>query len=117
MTELRGIPASPGTRRGTARWVFKLADIERLATGDVLLAKMTSPDWIIAFQKVYAIATEQGGALCHAAVVAREMALPAVVGIGPTLREIKDGDLIEVDGTAGLLKRLPGKPNEQEKDK
>lgn len=106
MTEpLYGIGASPGRTEGRARWIMTPEDMSSFEVGEVLLAKMTSPDWGEVFQKAAAVATEQGGMLCHAAIVAREEGLPAVVGIGPDLFQIKTGDAVVVDGDEGLVTR------------
>lgn len=71
--------------------------------GEVLLAKMTSPDWGEVFQRAVAVVTEQGGMLCHAAIVAREEGIPAVVGVGPMLSEVENGTLVAVDGDEGIV--------------
>ena len=106
MTEpLYGIGASPGRTEGRARWLNTKEDIDAFEVGEVLLAKMTSPDWGEVFQKAAAVATEQGGMLCHAAIVAREEAIPAVVGIGPDLFQIKTGEAVVVDGDEGFVTR------------
>lgn len=106
MTEpLYGIGASPGRTEGRARWIMTAADIASFEVGEVVLAKMTSPDWGEVFQKAAAVATEQGGMLCHAAIVAREEAIPAVVGVGPDLFQIRTGDSVIVDGDEGFVTR------------
>lgn len=99
----RGIPASAGDRIGLARWVLRYADLADLQAGDIMLSRMTSPDWVAAFERIGAIVTEQGGALCHAAVLAREMGIPAVVGVGRELREIQNGDIVRVNGGSGTV--------------
>lgn len=98
-----GISASPGSARGPARWVQTATDLEEFQIGDILLAKMTSPDWGQIFQKAGAVATEQGGMLCHAAIVAREEGIPAVVGLGPDLARITNGMIVAVDGDEGIV--------------
>lgn len=100
---LNGIGASSGSAEGKARWILVQEDIARLEVGEVLLAKMTSPDWGEIFQKAAAVATEQGGMLCHAAIVAREEGIPAVVGIGEELGKIKDGEVVFVSGEDGVV--------------
>jgi pyruvate, water dikinase len=95
---LTGISAAPGRATGPARWVHTPEDLEAFNVGDILLAKMTSPDWGQLFQKAAAVATEQGGMLCHAAIVAREEGIPGVVGLGPDLGRITNGTVVTVDG-------------------
>lgn len=99
----KGIPASPGVVKGRIKWLLKVSDIALLDDGEVLAARMTSPDWVSAFETASAIVTEQGGALCHAAVVARERGIPAVVGIGRDLRQLKNGEMVQVDGNSGTV--------------
>lgn len=106
-TELIGIGASAGQAEGKVRWILSPADIEQFEVGEVLLAKMTSPDWGEVFQKAAAVATEQGGMLCHAAIVAREEGIPAVVGLGEELAEIKNGDQVLVNGDEGSVSLKP----------
>lgn len=100
---LIGIGAASGHTKGKARWILSQADIEHFEVGEVLLAKMTSPDWGEIFQKAGAVATEQGGMLCHAAIVAREEGVPAVVGLGEELAQIKNGDIVDVNGDEGTI--------------
>ena len=103
---LRGTPGSPGTARGPARVVRSLAEAGRLRPGDVLVAETTAPPWTPLFATAAAIVTDTGGVLSHCAVVAREYGLPAVVGTGAATASIEDGQLIEVDGDAGLVRLL-----------
>ena len=88
---IEGIGASPGIAEGKVKWVNTKEDFDNFQTGEILFAKMTSPDWGEIFQKAAAVATEQGGMLCHAAIVAREDGIPAVVGLGSALSEISTG--------------------------
>lgn len=106
LIEFGGIGASSGDATGKVRWILKPSDIESFETGEVLFAKMTSPDWGEVFQKAAAVVTEQGGMLCHAAIVAREEGIPAVVGVGGDLSNIKDGTLVSVDGEEGVVRIL-----------
>jgi len=100
---LEGIGASPGHAEGRARWVMSESDLSAFQVGEVLLAKMTSPDWGEMFQKAAAVATEQGGMLCHAAIVAREEQIPAVVGLGEELGNIVNGTIVSVNGDDGTV--------------
>ena len=101
--EFYGISAASGKAEGTVRWVLSESDMESFQVGEVLFAKMTSPDWGNLFQKASAEVTEQGGMLCHAAIVAREESIPAVDGIGEDLAEVSNGTKVMVDGDEGTL--------------
>jgi len=102
-SEFNGIGASPGIGEGPARWIRTAEDVEAFVVGEVLLAPMTSPDWGEVFQKAAAVVTEQGGMLCHAAIVAREEQIPAVVGVGEELQSITNGTIVVVDGDEGVV--------------
>ncbi len=91
---------------GTARVVRSLADMERVQPGDVLVADMTDPDWEPVMKRSAAIVTNRGGRTCHAAIIARELGVPAVVGTGNALDSVKDGDPITVscaEGDTGFI--------------
>ncbi len=103
---LQGTSGSPGTARGPARVVRSLAEAGRLQPGDVLVAETTAPPWTPLFATAAAIVTDTGGVLSHCAVVAREYGIPAVVGTGAATATIEDGQLIEVDGDAGLVRLI-----------
>ena len=94
--QLGSIPDAIGAALGAYR--------DRLAPGDVLVAETTSPPWTPLFASVAAVVTDTGGALSHCAVVAREYGIPAVVGVGRATTAIADGQLIEVDGDAGVVR-------------
>jgi pyruvate,water dikinase len=100
---LSGAGASPGVAEGTARVVAGPADFSRVAHGDVLVTTTTTPAWTPLFPSLAALVTETGGILSHAAVVAREYGLPAVVGAAGATRAIADGARVRVDGTAGTI--------------
>jgi len=99
-----GFAGSAGTVTGVARVVRSLADAERLVPGEVLVAETTAPPWTPLFAVVAAVVTDTGGVLSHSAVVAREYGIPAVVGAGDATAVIQDGDLVEVDGAAGVVR-------------
>jgi phosphohistidine swiveling domain-containing protein len=101
---LKGNAGSKGIVRGTARVVRSLADAGKLQQGDILVAETTSPPWTPLFARAAAVVTDTGGILSHCAVVAREYMIPAVVGIGMATHAIQDGQTIEVDGTAGIVR-------------
>ncbi|MEF9977845.1 MAG: phosphoenolpyruvate synthase [Thermomonas sp.] len=104
LSEGRAIGSKIGS--GTARVVRSLADMERVQPGDVLVADMTDPDWEPVMKRSAAIVTNRGGRTCHAAIIARELGVPAVVGTGNALDSIKDGDPITVscaEGDTGFI--------------
>lgn len=101
---LRGNAGSPGKIRGPARVVRALAEAGKLKPGDVLVAETTAPPWTPLFATASAVVTDTGGVLSHCAVVAREYRIPAVVGTGEATQLIKDGQLLEVDGEAGIVR-------------
>ncbi|TMC79808.1 MAG: hypothetical protein E6J09_01130 [Chloroflexi bacterium] len=103
---LRGVGASAGVVRGPARLIRDLAESGKLRRGDVLVCQASNVSWIPLFVSAIAVVTEVGGALSHAAVVAREFGVPCVVGTAIALSTLTDGELIEVDGSAGLVRRL-----------
>jgi phosphohistidine swiveling domain-containing protein len=105
--EVRGIAASAGTARGPARIARTLEDARALRRGEILVCPATDPDWAPLFGIAAALVTDSGGSLCHGAVVAREYALPAVVGTYRATATIRTGQVVEVDGAAGLVRLGP----------
>ncbi len=104
---LTGTPASPGSYTGPVRIVRSEADFAKLQAGDVLVAPITTPAWTVLFAAAGALVTDTGGLLSHAAVVAREHGLPAVVATGSATALLEDGQLITVDGTSGQIEISP----------
>ncbi len=103
---LRGAGGSPGIVRGPARVIRTLAEATKLQPGDILVAETTAPPWTPLFATAAAVVTDTGGILSHCAIVAREYAIPAVVGVGIATDTIVDGQLLEVDGAAGIVRML-----------
>jgi pyruvate,water dikinase len=101
--ELKGFAASRGVVEGTARVVKSVDDISRLRDGDILVCQVTNPTWSPIFSKIAAAVSDIGGSMSHAAIVAREYGLPAVVGTGTATRRIPDGARIRVDGGRGIV--------------
>jgi pyruvate,water dikinase len=101
---LRGNAGSPGIARGTVRVVRSLAEAPKLKPGDILVTGTTSQAWTPLFATAGAIVTDTGGVLSHCAVVAREYRLPAVVGTGTATATLRDGQIVEVDGGAGVVR-------------
>ncbi len=100
---LRGLAASSGRACGRVRLLADPAEGARLVAGDVLVATMTSPDWVPTIRRAAALVTDGGGMTCHAAIVARELGVPCVVGTGNATATLHDGDIVTVDGARGLV--------------
>jgi pyruvate,water dikinase len=100
---IRGLPASTGVREGIARRVAGPADFDRIQQGDVLLTEATTEAFNILLPLLAAIVTDSGGALSHAAIVAREYGIPGVVGTRDATARIADGARVRVDGDAGAV--------------
>jgi len=100
---LVGRGVSGGTYTGTARLVNGPGDFQKLLPGDVMVCRITSGEWSIAFGQVGALITEEGGFLSHPAIIAREFGIPAVTGTDTALQRIADGATVRVDGTAGRV--------------
>lgn len=98
-----GDPASPGIGCGPAKRVLSAKEIKKVMPGDVLVAPQTNPDYVPAMRKVAAIVTERGGRTSHAAIVSRELGIPAVVGAKGALDKITEKLVITVDGAGGKV--------------
>lgn len=101
---LRGVGASAGVVRGIARVVKTLEEALTLQPGEILVCPATDPRWTPLFALAAALVTDHGGSLAHAAVIAREYRLPAVVGTHEATQQIKSGQVIEVDGVQGVVR-------------
>ena len=100
---LRGQAASPGRSRGRARVIRSRHEFERMRPGDILVAVATNPAWTPLFPLASAVVTETGGGATHCSLVAREYEIPAVMGTGSATQVIRDGQIITVDGTRGIV--------------
>jgi len=104
--EVKGVVAQPGKVMGTVKIVKNLAGISDFKNNQILVAQMTSPDYIAAIKKARAIVTDDGGLTCHAAIVARELKKPCIVGTRNATRLLHDGDLVEVDADRGVVIKI-----------
>ncbi len=104
--EIKGFAASNGVVEGIARVVRSVEEIARLQPGDILVCQVTNPTWAPVFQKIRAAVSDIGGSMSHAAIVAREYGLPAVVGTGNATARIRDGQRVRVDGGRGIVTLL-----------
>jgi pyruvate,water dikinase len=100
---LSGQPASPGVGVGNVRVVLDPHDMDVVKRGDVLVAEMTTPDFVPAMKRAAAIVTERGGRTCHAAIVSRELGIPCVVGVGGATTQLQVDTEVTVDGSDGKI--------------
>lgn len=98
-----GIPASPGIGTGRVKIIKSSKELDRIKKGDILVTKMTNPDMVVSMQKAAGIVTDEGGMTSHAAIVSREMGIPAVVGTGNATIRLKEGEEVTVDGANGKV--------------
>jgi pyruvate,water dikinase len=96
-----GLGASPGVASGRVRVLADPSRQSELLDGEVLVAPMTNPDWVPTIRRAAAVVTDGGGITCHAAIVSRELGVPAVVGAHDATAVLRDGQLVTVDGTNG----------------
>jgi phosphoenolpyruvate synthase/pyruvate phosphate dikinase len=102
--EIKGTIASAGKARGRVKIIRKIHDMVNMAQGDVLVASMTRPEMLPAMKKAAAIVTDEGGVTCHAAIVSRELGIPCIIGTKIATNAFKDGDEVEVDAGAGMVR-------------
>jgi pyruvate,water dikinase len=98
-----GLAASPGVATGTVRVIASSKDLHRVRPGDIVVCPATTPSWTVIFQRAAAVVTDGGSALCHAAIVAREHGIPAIVATGNATRQLRDGQRVQVDGNRGTV--------------
>jgi phosphohistidine swiveling domain-containing protein len=102
-TRLRGLAASPGQYTGPARIILSEAEFGKLQAGDVLVCPTTQPPWSVVFPTIGALVTDSGGILSHPAIIAREYRLPAVVAARNATSSLRDGQLVTVNGSDGIV--------------
>jgi pyruvate,water dikinase len=100
---LQGLPAVPGAASGAVRVLMDVSDGARLQDGEILVAQMTNPDWLPTMRRAAALVTDTGGMTCHAAIVARELGVPCIVGARTATKDLTDGMVVTVDGTHGRV--------------
>jgi pyruvate,water dikinase len=100
---LSGLAASPGRAVGRVRRLASPAEGDRFRDGEILVAVMTTPDWVPTMRHAAALVTDGGGMTCHAAIVARELGVPSVVGTRNATEVLRDGETVTVDGAAGRV--------------
>lgn len=105
--EFKGLVVSRGKLiKAKVRILTSVAHFNQMKKGEVLVAAMTSPDYIVVIKKASAIITDEGGMTSHAAIVSRELKIPCIVGTRIATKALKDGDLVEVNTTSGVIKKL-----------
>jgi pyruvate,water dikinase len=100
---LSGLGATPGKSSGEVKIVDKLDELDKVAEGDIIVAQMTTPDMVPAMKRAAGIVTDEGGTTSHAAIVSRELGVPAVVGTETATEQLRDGQLITIDGEKGTI--------------
>jgi phosphohistidine swiveling domain-containing protein len=101
--ELSGMTASAGTVTGPVKVCTDIKSLNKVEEGDILVASMTRPEYVPAMRKAAAIITDEGGITCHAAIVARELGIPCIIGTKMATKVLKDNDLVEIKGNHGLI--------------
>jgi pyruvate,water dikinase len=109
---LRGIGCSPGVVDARVKIIRDITETERLEEGDILVTEFTDPGWTVTFGLLSAVVTETGGTLSHAAVIAREYGIPAVLAVPKATTRLRDGQLVRVDGSAGTITVLDDSPGD-----
>jgi pyruvate,water dikinase len=106
VVEVSGMVANKGIVRGKARITMSAKEAANIQKGEILITSMTTPDFITAMKRAAAVVTNEGGVLCHAAIVSRELGVPCIVGTRIATKVFKTGDLIEVDGNLGVVRKV-----------
>jgi phosphohistidine swiveling domain-containing protein len=104
LKEVRGAVAYRGVVRGIARVIFSFSEVKNFKVGEILVVNQTTPEYVPLMKKAAAFVTDQGGITCHAAIVAREMKKPCIIGTKIATKVLRDGDLVEVDADKGIVK-------------
>ncbi|MEY2664684.1 MAG: hypothetical protein RIT04_492 [Candidatus Parcubacteria bacterium] len=103
---LKGKVGSRGTNSvvvGIVKVLMRPSEMDKVNQGDIVVATMTTPEYVPAMRKASAILTDEGGVTCHAAIVSRELGLPAIIAIGNATKVLKDGDKVEVNTDKGIV--------------
>ncbi len=109
----KGLGASPGIASGTTRIVQTLDELDKIGEGDIIVTEMTTPDMVPAMKRASGIITDEGGMTSHAAIVSRELGVPAVVGASDASRYIGDGQVVTIDGDKGTVTEGAVEPAEE----
>jgi len=101
-----GLSAYPGKVNGRVRVILDLGSLKGFKAGEILVAKATSPEMISLFKKAKAVVTDEGGLTSHAAIISREMNVPCIVGTKLATKIFKNGNLVEVDASKGIIRKI-----------
>lgn len=104
--EVKGHSASQGKARGRVIIVKDWSELHKVKKGHILITKLTTPDFVVAMEKAAAIVTDLGGITSHAAIVSRELGVPCIIGTEIATQVFKDGDLVDVDATEGIIRKI-----------
>ncbi|MBI5466230.1 MAG: hypothetical protein HY974_03000 [Candidatus Kerfeldbacteria bacterium] len=107
--DIRGLSASVGRVVGPVKVLNSVREVGKIQPGDILVAVMTRPDYIMGIKKAAAIVTNEGGITCHAAIVSRELGIPCIIGTKIATEVLKDGDIVEVNANHGVVTVLKRK--------
>ena len=103
---IKGTPASSGAVKGIVRVIMGESHFSKFNDGEILVAPMTRPEFAPLMRKSLAIVTDEGGVTCHAAIVSRELGIPCIIGTQIATKVLRDGDLVEVDASSGVIKKI-----------
>jgi len=103
---MTGMPGASGVVEGVIRYVPTTSDADELEDGEILLTDFTTPEWAPLFPRISGVVLEGGGVMSHAAIVAREYGIPAVVGVADATKRLKTGDRVRMNGEEGIVERL-----------
>lgn len=106
INDIRGLVASTGRAIGNAKILMSANEIKKIKYGDILIAVMTRPDYVPAMRRASAIVTDEGGVTCHAAIVARELGIPCIIGTKIATKVFHDGDKIEVNANHNWVRKV-----------
>ncbi len=104
--DVRGLVASTGKATGIARIIMSAEEVGKVGEGDILIAVMTRPDYVPAMKKAGAIVTDEGGITSHAAIVARELRVPCIIGTKLATKIFKDGEMVEVNANHNWVRKV-----------
>ncbi|UTF52132.1 phosphoenolpyruvate synthase [Natronosalvus rutilus] len=107
-----GLGSSPGTASGAVRIIRKLDELDKVESGDIIVTEMTTPDMVPAMKRASGIVTDEGGMTSHAAIVSRELGVPAIVGTQNASTVLEDGQVVTLDGDKGTVLEGASEPEE-----
>jgi phosphohistidine swiveling domain-containing protein len=105
-TQLKGMIASTGSATGPVKVVLRSSEQHKVQPGDILVTTMTTPDFLSCMKQAAAFVTDEGGITCHAAIIARELGKPCIIGTKHATKVFEDGDLVEVDAMNGTIRKV-----------